>query len=291
MKDFRLDVINRPLFVLGVSLLLVNDFYLKYEYGNWLTGKLSDLAGLFVFPYFFSSLKIGFSRQIYLTTAVLFVFWKSSASQLAINWVQSIGLGVNRTVDYSDLVALLVLPFSFQHFKAQLNSRMKTQKALTVAFSIISLCAFWATTLPRERVEVNIGIDRSYQLEMSKTDFFSLLTAGHPYSQHLERNLTDSAFYLTFDIEDYQAQVRALATVKSIDSSHTLVRLDSILYGYITGELFSGADHDEINRFKALASEDYEKYFEDNFIEPVRMKEAEYLYYDNKEIDDSYQEK
>jgi hypothetical protein len=40
----------------SIFLLLINDLYLKFEYHNYLTGKLSDFAGLFAFPYFFSCL-------------------------------------------------------------------------------------------------------------------------------------------------------------------------------------------------------------------------------------------
>ena len=43
----------RILFLVSIFLLLINDFYLKYEYHNYLTGKLSDFPGLFAFSIFF----------------------------------------------------------------------------------------------------------------------------------------------------------------------------------------------------------------------------------------------
>jgi len=43
-------------FVICLGLLLLNDFYLKFEYHNWLTGKLSDFCGLFIFPVFWSAI-------------------------------------------------------------------------------------------------------------------------------------------------------------------------------------------------------------------------------------------
>ena len=43
------DLILNPYFIIGLSVLLLNDFYLKAAYGNFVTGKLSDFAGLPIF--------------------------------------------------------------------------------------------------------------------------------------------------------------------------------------------------------------------------------------------------
>jgi hypothetical protein len=48
----RKELIFNPYFIGGLSVLMLNDFYLKHEYGNYLTGKLSDFAGLLIFPMF-----------------------------------------------------------------------------------------------------------------------------------------------------------------------------------------------------------------------------------------------
>ena len=41
---------THPAVVVSLLMLVVNDHVLKVEYGNWLTGKLSDVAGLAFFP-------------------------------------------------------------------------------------------------------------------------------------------------------------------------------------------------------------------------------------------------
>ena len=41
----------QPLTLASVALLLLNDHILKWLIPSWLTGKLSDFAGLFFFPY------------------------------------------------------------------------------------------------------------------------------------------------------------------------------------------------------------------------------------------------
>jgi len=45
----RKDLVLNSYFVIGLIVLILNDFYLKYEYGNFVTGKLSDFAGLLIF--------------------------------------------------------------------------------------------------------------------------------------------------------------------------------------------------------------------------------------------------
>lgn len=44
-----------PVFVLGLATLIVNDHYLKRVQPGWVTGKLSDFAGLIVAPIFIAS--------------------------------------------------------------------------------------------------------------------------------------------------------------------------------------------------------------------------------------------
>ncbi len=290
MRDSRPDILSRPLFILSLGLLLLNDFYLKYEFSNFLTGKLSDVAGLFLFPYFLSSLRIRWTKTIYIGTGILFLFWKSPLSQEVINLSQTIGIGFNRVIDYTDLFALLILPFSFRYFQQKLSTEQKIGKCLTIPLGVISLFAIWATTLPREKVELNLNVNEEYELEMSKSELFNSMQPGHGYSDTLEKNLRDSLFYLHFDIlDESRADVTALSTIISIDSNRTELRLEKILYGYITGGLFSGVDKDDIEHFKSISAEEFKTHFTTYFIEPIQNGKAEYIYYDNKEIYDSYQ--
>ncbi len=52
----QLQILLSPEFLIGLLLLLMNDFVFKELFHNWLTGKLSDFAGLFIFPLFWSAL-------------------------------------------------------------------------------------------------------------------------------------------------------------------------------------------------------------------------------------------
>ncbi|MCJ0904563.1 hypothetical protein [Rhodococcus sp. ARC_M6] len=44
------DLLLRPLALISVAVVLINDHVLKDAFGNVLTGKLSDIAGVFLFP-------------------------------------------------------------------------------------------------------------------------------------------------------------------------------------------------------------------------------------------------
>lgn len=97
-------------FVASVVLLLANDLYLKAAYASWLTGKLSDFAGIFLVSVLVFAL---FPRRGTLAgwaIAALFLWWKSPASEAFIEAVRHAGLAsFGRVVDYTDLVALVML--------------------------------------------------------------------------------------------------------------------------------------------------------------------------------------
>ena len=272
MKNFRADILLRPVFIAALGLLLLNDFYLKYQYSNFITGKLSDFTGLFIFPYFLSSLQTKWKKIIYSATALLFIFWKSNLSQEIIEWIQLAGIGINRVIDYSDLYALIILPVSYKYLNQQLTIRQRIHKTLSIPLSLISLFAIWATTLPKEKVDINIEINKTFELQMSKADFFKSISAGHRYSDTLSKNLNDSLFYLSFNIHDYNVNnVMVLATVKNKNSSVTTVRLDSIYYGYVVGSLFTGVNKKDKENFKSLNAKEFATYFEKNFIIPIKI--------------------
>ncbi len=101
-------------FVVALALLLANDLYLKLEYPGLVTGKLSDVSGIFLVTY----LSIGvFPRAKLLLSAlvaVLFAIWKSPGSQWAIDTINSnIGVNIGRVVDYTDLLALTTIPLAW----------------------------------------------------------------------------------------------------------------------------------------------------------------------------------
>lgn len=284
MTQIRFDVLVRPGFLICLGLLLVNDFYLKQAYINFSTGKLSDFAGLFIFPYFISIFRIKSAKEIYLISALLFVFWKSEFSQFLIDFVRSEGIGINRVVDYADLMALSILPISYKELQKQAQKHAGAPITMGIIVSAISLFAIAATTLPREEVILNSPIGKVYKLQMSKSAFFESLQPGSRYSDTLSKNLTDSLFYLYFNIPDYRVGMEVLATIVAVSDKTTLVRLDTVLTATITGRLIGGIDTDRKADIRKITPKQFEEYFNENFIEKVRNRKSELLYFDNKEI-------
>jgi hypothetical protein len=284
-KTFRPEILVSPLFVLSLGLLLLNDCYLKYEHSNYLTGKLSDFAGLFIFPFFLSSLRITRAREIYFGTAIFFIFLKTGYSQPMIDGLHAVGFGFNRVVDQHDIIALMILPFSYHSFLTQLKAEKRKSKYLTMPISAISIFAIWATSLPREQVLLNLEVDAVYTLNMGKSELLSTLKVGHNMTYRPGENLQDSVFYLHFVINDgYKANITAVSTITSIDSSATKIRLDSVTHGYLIGGLFTGVDKDDITHFKSLSAKDFKSLFETNFIEKIRSGKTKNIYFDKKDV-------
>ena len=165
-RSQRLDLLTTPAFLAGLALLLLNDWVLKAEYGNWLTGKLSDFAGLFVFPIFWTAIFPKHKRLIFTLVAAFFIFWKSPFSQFLIDRWNNLGMWqIGRVVDYSDLLALSVLPFAFKFCsRIQPAPLLKLNPVLPLAISVF---AFAATS----RADAIVAYDKPYLLEMSKNDF------------------------------------------------------------------------------------------------------------------------
>jgi hypothetical protein len=96
-------------FVASLAVLLANDLYLKAACSSYLTGKLSDFAGIFLVA---ALAFVLFPRRAALAgsaIAALFLWWKSPASDGFIEAVRHAGFAFGRVVDYSDLAALVML--------------------------------------------------------------------------------------------------------------------------------------------------------------------------------------
>ena len=287
MKNSRPDLFVRPIFIIALALLLLNDFFLKYEFSNFFTGKLSDFAGLFLFPYFLSSIKIKWTKIIYPATALLFIFWKSELCQTIIDWIQLMGIGVDRVVDYTDLIALIVLPLSYFCFQHEITKQPTTPRFLSIPMSALGLFAICATTLPKKQIIINKNVNEVYTLNMSKAKLFQLIKAGHGYSDTLKKNMQDSLFYFYYDIDNgYRAKATALVKINSVKSNTTKIFLEKIIQGELTGRLTKGVNEEELEHFKSLTEKEFKAFFEKNVIRPLEIGSPTGIYFDNKEIED-----
>ena len=102
-------------FLLALAVLLFNDHYLKAAWPGFISGKLSDVAGIFGVGLVCFAAR---ADRPWLIAAVLFasfLWWKSPASQPFIDAVVSLGWPrISRTVDYTDLGAFVFLPLAWR---------------------------------------------------------------------------------------------------------------------------------------------------------------------------------
>lgn len=105
------ELLFNCIFLSALVVLVANDHYWKATYGNALTGKLSDFAGLILLPlclaYVFPRLK----ERAVLGSALFFLFWKTPLATPFIEWYNLVALiPISRVVDYTDYIALVILP-------------------------------------------------------------------------------------------------------------------------------------------------------------------------------------
>jgi len=98
-------------FVCAVVVLLLNDWWLKSAHPGILSGKLSDFSGIAIVGLLAIAAWPHRTPQIYAVTSAGFIWWKSALSEPFIQLVNAYApVAIGRTVDYTDLVALIVLP-------------------------------------------------------------------------------------------------------------------------------------------------------------------------------------
>jgi len=165
--------IGHPLFIICVLTLILNDWYFKTTFHNNLTGKLSDVAGLFAFPYLLSLLYPRHSNKIHIGTVLLFVLWKSEFSQPFIDIFNSFKIPITRTVDFTDNIALLSIFISYITLRSDFSLTMKP--ILKKAFMVVSCLSFMATTLPPHTNRKFVNIDKEYEFSFSKRELISRL--------------------------------------------------------------------------------------------------------------------
>jgi len=136
----KINRLAHPVFLVSLLILLLNDFILKTVFHNYLTGKLSDFAGLLAFPFFWSVLFPKRVKEMHIAVALFFVFWKSPFSEAFIDF-----FGLYRVVDFSDNIALVSILVSFWLLKQE-SFLYKVHPVFLKLIFLISCFSFVATT-------------------------------------------------------------------------------------------------------------------------------------------------
>jgi hypothetical protein len=153
MTARRFDLLRTPGFLSALALLVINDVWLKAAFGNWFTGKLSDVAGVAAFALFLTACVPARRTRWHVATAIAFVFWKLPASDpLTAFWSEHLW-AIGRVADATDLIALAILPVSWHY--ASVAAPMASLQRMRPAVAVMSIVAFSATSRPYESVEDN----------------------------------------------------------------------------------------------------------------------------------------
>lgn len=176
-------------FILGLVILLLNDFCLKNHYGNWLTGKLSDFAGLFIFPLFWAIIFPKLKDKIYFATAIIFIYWKTVYSEPLIDFINQISIvNLNRVVDLTDFLALLILPLSYSYHQKGNKNFMTINPAFIV---ILTSFSFIATSYDSE-IQYKKVYTFDFPVDTLKTKIYYLKTIANQYEKEKENYILDS---------------------------------------------------------------------------------------------------
>lgn len=174
MNSKKFNVLTSFWFLTCLCILLLNDFFLKKIFHNWITGKLSDFVGLFVFSIFFSCFLKERKWIVYILTAILFIYWKSSFSSEIIDFWNTLKIfPIQRIVDYTDLIALSILPSAYYYQKQAFKKLGRP--FFKYAVIIICVFAFMATSRPDDEINDSILLDKTYILTLDKETLISRL--------------------------------------------------------------------------------------------------------------------
>ena len=232
----RLSILTTPLFLSSLLILILNDHVFKAFFPCWLTGKVSDFAGLFAFAITLYAILPKHKRTSLFLGALAFIWWKSPLSSTIIDWWNSmIPLTINRTVDYTDLFALPMLPLAYWISSKPLwHIRLKIPAIIPL---LIAFIAFSATSYTDEH-----DYEASYEFDCPKTELLKALNDRR-------KKLDPMAIPLSFHVEN----------------------ANDIFPNYLTGSSEKGPEQDTLwyhksyvafEEFPADENDDYATYYE-----------------------------
>jgi hypothetical protein len=152
-----IHTLTRWPFLTALALLLLNDFWLKVRFPGLVTGKLSDFAGIALIALPCLAAFPRRARAIYLAIAAAFLWWKSPLSASFIAFANELlPHDIARVVDYSDLLALFVLPFCSVAARDAPAEPSGLRRALTVPIVAVAVFATAATSFPRPQIQLTV---------------------------------------------------------------------------------------------------------------------------------------
>ncbi|MEP2280852.1 hypothetical protein [Maribacter sp.] len=190
------------------------------------------------------------------------MFWKSEYSQPFFDFAHLYGIRIDRTVDYTDLVSLLILPVSYIYWNWNWNwnwdsqKSIKSRKILKPIIIGINCFAFIATTLPKHYEKISM-----------KSEYSTIINYEYQFVR-TQLNLPKLGLFEKdyYGIELLEKKARIITSIKvdSINKQTTRIALDSILSFTVEGNGFifsSGIDDDDVDYVRELSKNEIEQLF------------------------------
>lgn len=171
-----LRALSHPAALLSIVLLLLNDHYFKSAYPSALTGKLSDFAGLFFFPFLLALILSLLSDRLNLPprtnasaaftitglwfTAIKILPGANRATENLVAWLT--GKPAQIILDPTDLIALLSLLAAWRLWEKQAQRPPqpvhRRTALLAISLAVFGTLATSRMDLPPTRVAVQDGV-------------------------------------------------------------------------------------------------------------------------------------
>lgn len=162
--------------------MFLNDHLWKYEYSNLLTGKLSDFIGLFILPIFLTLIFPKYPLRLIFATAILFIGFKMPIADIFIDTFNSVmPYSIQRTIDYSDFIALSILPVSYimiNKYDGPSILKIKAKNVELACYLFLSV-TFLSTSKqsPRYPKEGNLNFSLTYNFDLLENDILDSISA------------------------------------------------------------------------------------------------------------------
>jgi hypothetical protein len=186
-----------------------------------------------------------------LLTGLFFIFWKSELIQPYLIFFQSIGLGINRTVDYTDLYTLIILPVSYYYWNSKFNDVFELRFNFKPIILLLCSFAFIATSLPKEYKIIKLKSNLEVTLKENKQNIIT----------ELKLEKIDNDYYtFLFELSEYKTKIRTNLVLKELQNGLVSIKLDSIIDAEIRGGFF-GVNKKDSETLNKYTLKDFEKLF------------------------------
>jgi len=112
------NLILNYIFITGILILFVNDQFLKFKFPGLITGKLSDVCGIIIFPLLLTYIFPKLQEKSIWVAMLIFAYWKSEYSQNLIDFYNRFSpIETSRIIDYFDLLVFILLPIPYYILK------------------------------------------------------------------------------------------------------------------------------------------------------------------------------